>query len=49
VNPIYSSISPDLQASFAPQGYFVWTKAVSGYPWDVKFSIPITSTTEALS
>ena len=35
-NPIYSSISPDLQSAFATQGYFVWTKSVNGYPWDVK-------------
>jgi hypothetical protein len=35
-NPIYSSITPDLQASFAAQGYFVWTKGVRGYPWDIK-------------
>ena len=36
VNPIYSSINPELQSVFAAQGYFVWTKSVSGYPWDVK-------------
>jgi hypothetical protein len=35
-NPIYSSIDPDYQTSFASSGYFVWTKGVSGYPWDVK-------------
>ena len=35
-NPIYSSISPELLSAFATQGYFVWTKSVSGYPWDVK-------------
>lgn len=35
-NPIYSSITPELQNSFAQQGYFVWTKGASGYPWDVK-------------
>jgi hypothetical protein len=36
VNPIYSSINPELQSVFAAQGYFVWTKSVNGYPWDVK-------------
>jgi len=35
-NPIYSSINPELQSVFAPQGYFVWTKSLNGYPWDVK-------------
>jgi len=35
-NPIYSSINPELQSVFAAQGYFVWTKSVNGYPWDVK-------------
>jgi hypothetical protein len=35
-NPIYSSINPELQSGFAAQGYFVWTKSLSGYPWDVK-------------
>ena len=35
-NPIYSSISPDYLDSFAQSGYFVWTKSLNGYPWDVK-------------
>ena len=35
-NPIYSSITPELGADFAKQGYFVWTKGPMGYPWDVK-------------
>lgn len=35
-NPIYSSISPDYLDAFAESGFFVWTKSVNGYPWDVK-------------
>ena len=35
-NPIYSSINPELQSVVPAQGYFVWTKSVNGYPWDVK-------------
>jgi hypothetical protein len=35
-NPIYSSVDPDLGAGYAKQGYFVWTKGVLGYPWDVR-------------
>ena len=35
-NPIYSYISPDDGASFARQGYLVWIKSPSGFPWDVK-------------
>jgi len=35
-NPIYSSITPELGAGYARQGYFVWTKSPLGYPWDVK-------------
>lgn len=35
-NPIYTTIVPDQGATFASSGYFVWTKSVSGYPWDVK-------------
>lgn len=36
-NPIYSSISPELDStSFAPTGYVVQTKSAVGYPWDVK-------------
>lgn len=35
-NPIYSFIDPELGAGYAAQGYFVWTKSQSGYPWDVK-------------
>jgi hypothetical protein len=35
-NPIYSSINPELQSAVPAQGYFVWTKSLSGYPWDVK-------------
>ena len=35
-NPIYTSISPDLgSTNFAQQGYFVWTKSIVGYLWDV--------------
>ena len=36
VNPIYSSITPDIGPGYTQQGYFVWTKGASGYPWDVK-------------
>ena len=35
-NPIYSSVSPDYLNDFAANGYFVWTKSLAGYPWDVK-------------
>lgn len=35
-NPIYTTIVPDLGASYAASGYFVWTKSSAGYPWDVK-------------
>ena len=36
-NPIYSSISPDYgNNTYAASGYFVWTKSLSGYPWDIK-------------
>ena len=36
-NPIYSSIVPDYgDNSYAANGYFVWTKSASGYPWDIK-------------
>jgi len=36
-NPVYSSIVPDYgNNTYAASGYFVWTKSVSGYPWDIK-------------
>ena len=36
-NPIYSSIVPDYGSNmYAASGYFVWTKSLSGYPWDIK-------------
>jgi hypothetical protein len=35
-NPVYSSITPDYLDGFAGTGYFVWTKSLNGYPWDVK-------------
>ena len=36
-NPIYSSISPDYGNNlYAANGYFIWTKSLSGYPWDIK-------------
>lgn len=36
-NPVYSSIVPDYgNNSYAASGYFVWTKSLSGYPWDIK-------------
>lgn len=35
-NPIYTTIVPDLGASFATSGYFVWAKGSQGYPWDIK-------------
>jgi hypothetical protein len=36
-NPIYSSIVPDYGNNvYAATGYFIWTKSVSGYPWDIK-------------
>jgi len=36
-NPIYSSIVPDYgNTSYAASGRFVWTKSLSGYPWDIK-------------
>ena len=35
-NPIYTSIVPELQNAYAPQGYFLWTKSASGFPWDIK-------------
>ncbi len=35
-NPIYTSISPEIGAGYAKEGYFVWTKGADGYPWDVK-------------
>ena len=35
-NPIYSSITPEDGSAYDTQGYFVWTKSSSGYPWDVK-------------
>ncbi len=35
-NPIYTTIVPDLGASFPSGGYFIWTKSSVGYPWDVK-------------
>jgi len=34
-NPIYTSIDPEIQSGYAPQGTFLWIKSVSGYPWDV--------------
>jgi len=36
-NPIYSSITPDYGNNlYAANGYFIWTKSLSGYPWDIK-------------
>jgi hypothetical protein len=36
-NPIYSSVFPDDGTNnYAPSGYFVWTKSLVGYPWDIK-------------
>jgi len=36
-NPVYSSIVPDYaNNSYTTNGYFIWTKSPSGYPWDVK-------------
>jgi hypothetical protein len=36
-NPDYSSINPDFNSNqYASSGYFLWTKDVAGYPWDVK-------------
>jgi hypothetical protein len=36
-NPIYSSIVPDdATNNYAASGYFVWTKSLVGYPWDIK-------------
>jgi len=36
-NPIYSSVVPDYgNNTYAANGYFVWTKSLSGYPWDIK-------------
>ena len=36
-NPIYTSIVPDYgNNTYAANGYFIWTKSVSGYPWDIK-------------
>lgn len=35
-NPLYSSITPEIGAGYAKEGYFVWTKGADGYPWDVK-------------
>jgi hypothetical protein len=36
-NPVYSSIVPDYGSNrYAASGYFVWTKSLSGYPWDIK-------------
>jgi len=35
-NPIYTSITPEMQTGFATQGYFLWIKSVAGYPWDIK-------------
>ena len=34
-NPIYTSIDPEIQTGYAPQGTFFWVKSASGYPWDV--------------
>jgi hypothetical protein len=36
-NPIYSSIVPDYgNNAYSASGYFIWTKSLSGYPWDIK-------------
>jgi hypothetical protein len=35
-NPVYSTVVPELGATFPESGYFVWTKSSAGYPWDVK-------------
>jgi len=36
-NPIYSSVTPDYGNNlYAANGYFIWTKSLSGYPWDIK-------------
>jgi hypothetical protein len=35
-NPIYTVISPDLGATFATTGRFLWLKSAAGYPWDIK-------------
>jgi hypothetical protein len=35
-NPIYSSITPEINSGYVQQGYFVWTKSELGYPWDVR-------------
>ena len=36
-NPIYSSIVPDYgNNTYSASGYFVWTKSLTGYPWDIK-------------
>lgn len=35
-NPIYTTIVPDDGEAFAETGYFVWSKSLVGYPWDVK-------------
>ena len=36
-NPIYTSIFPDDGSNnYAASGYFVWTKSLVGYPWDIK-------------
>lgn len=35
-NPIFTTIVPELQTSYAPQGYFLWIKSPSGFPWDIK-------------
>lgn len=35
-NPIYSSVTPELNQGYATQGYLVWAKGQNGYPWDVK-------------
>jgi hypothetical protein len=35
-NPVYTSIAPELNSSYASQGYFLWIKSPAGYPWDIK-------------
>jgi hypothetical protein len=34
-NPIYTTIDPEIQTGYAPEGTFYWVKSLNGYPWDV--------------
>jgi hypothetical protein len=36
-NPVYSSVVPEFaNNTYSTSGYFVWTKSLAGFPWDIK-------------